>query len=64
VNVRAFRLTIEKLRQLEQSLRKEGLSARDCKAAVSAVKKWLLRDVGAPENTPRDVAVPDETTHP
>lgn len=62
--IRSFRLTLAKIRELEQALLRGGLSLRDCKSAVSVVKGWLPRDAEAPENTPRDVVVPDESTHP
>ena len=64
MNVSAFCLTIEKLRALEDKLRAAGLSLRDSNIAVSVVKRWLPRDAEVPDNTPRDVAVPDEFTHP
>jgi hypothetical protein len=64
VNVSAFRLTIRKLRALEETLRAEGLSHRDCRKAVAAVKRWLQRDAEVPENTPSDLVLPDDTSHP
>lgn len=62
--IRSFRLTLRKIRTLEASLREGGLSVKDCLVAVRAVKQWLPRDAEAPENTPRDVVVPDDVTHP
>lgn len=57
--ISSFRLTLSKIRDLEATLRKEGLSLKHCNIAVSAVKRWLPRDAEAPENTPRDLVVPD-----
>lgn len=62
--VRAFHLTYNRIRDLQAGLRREGLSQKDCSRAVAAVKKWLQRDAEEPENTPRDVVVPDESSHP
>ena len=62
--VRSFLLTIQKLRELEASLREGGLSRKDCVIAVSAVKRWLQREAEAPETTPSDLVVPDESSHP
>jgi HK97 family phage prohead protease len=41
---------------LERSLRDEGLSIRDAKAAVSVFRKTALRDAGSSETGPRDGA--------
>jgi hypothetical protein len=53
-------LTVEQLRDLEGILREGGLSQRDRIWAVSAFKRWLQRDAGAPISMPRDEAVPDD----
>jgi hypothetical protein len=64
VNVRAFRLTTEKVGELKAILREYGLSRRDCWLAVAAVKKWLQPHAEAPDHTPSDLVVPDEIPHP
>jgi len=64
VNVRAFHLTIQNLRELEEKLRAAGLSLRDRNIAISVVKRWLPRDAEVPDNTPSDLVVPDESPHP
>ena len=58
MNVAAFRLTYENLR--------EGLSRRDSLKAIATLRKWLQREAAAPDtNTPSDTAVPDEENlHP
>lgn len=52
-------LTQEKLRDLEDALRDEGLSRTDSKTAVSVFRKHVLRDAGKPESTLRDEVVPE-----
>lgn len=47
-------LTPEDIRDLDAAFRTEELSQRDAKKAVSAFKKWLQRDAGAPGSDPRD----------
>jgi hypothetical protein len=65
VNVRAFRLTYENLRELESLLHQAGLSRRDSLKAIATLRKWLPRDAAAPEDTPSDLAVPDGSNpHP
>jgi hypothetical protein len=53
-------MTVDQWRELEGSLRDEGLSHRDSKTAVSVFRK-LQRDAGVPDSTRRDDAVPDQT---
>ena len=62
--IRSFCLTLHKIRDLEAILRKGGLSLKDCKVAVAAVKSWLPRDAEVPETTPRDSVVPEGAHHP
>lgn len=52
-------LTIDQLRDLENTLRDAGLSRTDCLKAVSVLKHWSQRDAGAPEHAQRDAASPD-----
>jgi HK97 family phage prohead protease len=51
--------TLDELRELEDSLRDEGLSRADAKTAISVFRK-LRRDAGVPGSTHRDDAVPDQ----
>jgi HK97 family phage prohead protease len=53
-------LTVDELRELEDSLRDEGLSRADAKKALSVFRR-LQRDAGVPDSTHRDDAVPDQT---
>lgn len=50
-------LSVDELRELEDSLGDRGLSRTDRGVAVSVFKSWLQRDAGAPRNTPRDAEV-------
>lgn len=52
--LRDVSLTAEDIRDLDAAFRTEELSQRDAKKAVSAFKKWLQRDAGAPGSDPRD----------
>jgi len=51
--------TLDELRELEDSLRYEGLSRADAKTAISVFRK-LRRDAGVPGSTHRDDAVPEQ----
>ena len=54
-------MTVDQWRELEGSLRDEGLSHRDAKTALSVFRSRLQRDAGVPDSTRRDDAVPDRT---
>lgn len=47
-------VSVDALRDLEATLRDEGLSRREAAAAVSGFKKWHRRDADAPSTPPRD----------
>jgi uncharacterized protein len=47
-------MTAEDFREIEAALREKGLSRTDAVKAVSGFKRWLQRDAGEPETTPRD----------
>jgi HK97 family phage prohead protease len=49
-------LSADEIRELEDSLRDVGFSQAERKRAVSVLKKWLQREVGAPITAPRDEA--------
>jgi hypothetical protein len=50
-------LTVDEIRELEDALRDEGrLSGAEAKRSLSVFKKWLQREVGEPNTTPRDEA--------
>ena len=53
-------ITVEQTRELEGTLRDEGLSCKDRLKAVSVFKAWLLRDAEEPVSTPRDEDVSAE----
>ena len=44
----------EEIREIEDGLRDAGFSQSERKRAVSVLKKWLQREVGEPDTTPRD----------
>ncbi|MBU6430047.1 MAG: hypothetical protein KGR26_13615, partial [Cyanobacteria bacterium REEB65] len=46
--------------EIDAALRTEGLSQRDAKRAVSGFKKYLRRDAGGPNTSPRDEVVAAE----
>jgi HK97 family phage prohead protease len=55
-----FDLTAMDFREIETSLRDEGLSRADAVKAIAGLKAWLRRDAGAsPEATPCDEGDPE-----
>lgn len=49
-------LSPDEIREIEDGLRDAGFSQTERKRAVSVLKKWLQREVGAPDTAPRDEA--------
>lgn len=54
-------LSAEELRDLEATLRDEGLSRTDAATAISGLKTWLQRDAGGPKKGQRDAGASADT---
>lgn len=55
------KFTTQDWRDIEATLRDEGLSRADAVKAVSGLKNWLQRDAGGPDGEPRDETPPSDT---
>jgi len=58
---RAGDFSTQDWRDIEATLRDEGLSRADAVKAVSGLKNWLQRDAGEPESGSRDETPPADT---